>query len=130
MNAIVKLISEGLNTISKLNEKTQIPTSTLQRNVKELCDDGLIIKEGEGKNTTYRLLKPTPHHDEIFSKMLIFHQQKTMDKVYRNLSIQDKLDTVLQHYINNFSGKVSDYDEQRHEKYIFRAFIQLEQKIR
>lgn len=130
MKSLIDYIKEGYNTSSKLHSVTNIPLSTLKRNLESLVTESRILREGNGPSTTYRILKPTPHPDEIFSKMMIYHQQKTMDKKYRTLSIQDKLDIVLQHYIDNFSGKVSDYDEQRHEKYILRAFIQLEQKIK
>ena len=129
MKTIPTLVSEGYNTISLLQEHLDIPLSTLQRMVKQMCDDGIIKKEGESKNTTYRVLRPTPTAMDILDKMRLIHQQKSMGHPYRKLSRDMKMDAVLNLYIDTFPGMVDDYNDEEHHSNITKAWSQLEKEI-
>ena len=129
MKNLIDLIREGVNTTSKLQTESEIPLSTLKRMLDELMSQGTITREGSGPTTTYRVLRPTPTPMDILDKMRLIHQQKSMGHSYRKLTPDMKLDTILNHYVDTFTGMVEDYHDVEHHSNITKAWTQLEKEI-
>lgn len=129
MKTIIQYIQEGYNTTSKLEEVMDSSIATIKRTLTDLVESGGIVREGSGPSTFYRVLKATPQPIEIIDKIRMVHQQKSMDRNYRKLDRDMKSDLLLSWYINNFPGKVEDYDEKKHQKSIYEAIIQLEKEL-
>ena len=106
VNNITKTLETGPKTLSQLIELTEVPRTTLLRVLTDLESNGLVIKDG----SSYKLSRPVPSRAEIASDMAVIHQQKLMDKNYRKLSNEKKMDEVLVWYIDNqLKGRVDDY---------------------
>ena len=128
MNTL-EIILNNLDTplrLKDLEEITDIPKTTLHRNLKSLVDNKMIKYE----DTFYIKLKPVPNVAEIYDTMNTFHQQKLMDWKYRKLKKQEKIDYILNWYIDKgIKHKISEYHEHTLETNILIAYNTLKNSI-
>lgn len=129
MKTIIQHIQEGFNTTSKLEEVMELSSATIKRNLADLVESEGIVREGSGPSTFYRVLKPTPTAIEILDKMRLFHQQKSMAHNYRKFNKENKSDIILTWYIDNFPGKVEDYNEEKHNRNVMEAINRLHKEL-
>jgi DNA-binding MarR family transcriptional regulator len=128
MEELLKEITyEGL-TPKELLEKTKTSRTTLSRNLKQMVEEGLIIKDG----TTYKKLRETPSAGSIYDSMCLYHRQKLQDFQYRRKPRVTQLDITLQWYIespNTIKGKMEEYNEEQLLNNIHNAYKMLKREF-
>ena len=105
---IQECLKNGNKTYTEISTMTEIPTSTLKRQIRTMVESGIINHDKK----SYKLTKLPPTGYEIAEQMQIIFQQKMMDKNFRKLPSDQKSDSILDWYMEyGLRGRVDDYFE-------------------
>jgi hypothetical protein len=105
---ILECLSNGNKSYSELSTLTEIPASTLKRQLRVMIEIGNINHDGK----VYKITKSHPNGHDIAEQMVIIFQQKNMDRNFRKLPLEQKSDSILEWYMNHgLRGRIDDFFE-------------------
>ena len=119
MDLLQIITYEGL-TSSQIKEKTELTKTTLYRQLENLLNEKLIIKNG----SVYSKLRETPTTGSLIDSLKEYHSQRLMDWKYRRLQKDAQADTCLMWLIdgNTIQGKIEQYNVEKLESNINEAY--------
>jgi len=128
MDELLKQITyEGI-TPKKLMTMTNIPKTTLYRQLDKLVEQGDVINDGG----VYRKLRNTPTVGELYDKMMTYHQQQLMDWKYRRRPKDTQSDLTLQWIIDSptvLKGKLDEYNITNLENNLLIAYNAFQKRV-
>ncbi len=119
MDLLQIITYEGL-TSSQIKEKTELTKTTLYRQLENLLNEKIIIKNG----SVYSKLRETPTTGSLIDSLKEYHSQRLMDWKYRRLQKDAQADTCLMWLIdgNAIPGKIEQYNVEKLESNINEAY--------